>query len=135
MRVVTWGDSLATDDQKAAFRRGLRRARERRNVSQRALSRLAGVSHSAVSQWESGRALPEPVKVVLLERALELEPGSLSRLLGYMPIAHQVDQAAMDVMRALEADPRLGERERELLATMYRQLVRQRAQEGASSQP
>jgi transcriptional regulator with XRE-family HTH domain len=124
---------LATDDQKTAFRQSLRRERERRNLSQRALSRLTGVSHSAVSQWESGRALPEPTKVVLLEHALELEPGSLSRLLGYMPIAREVDQAALEVMKALEADPRLGDREREFLAAMYRELVRQRARDDAAS--
>jgi hypothetical protein len=30
------------------------------------------------------------------------------------------------VIEAIESDPRLGKRERELLATMYRELLRQR---------
>jgi hypothetical protein len=32
----------------------------------------------------------------------------------------------MDVLDALQADPKLGDRERKLLATIYRELVAQR---------
>jgi hypothetical protein len=39
----------------------------------------------------------------------------------------------ISVIEALEADPKLGERERELLASMYRQLVKQREAEGPAS--
>jgi hypothetical protein len=50
----------------------------------------------------------------------------LSRLLGYLPITHPPDKATMDVLDALQADPKLGARERQLLATIYRELVAQR---------
>ena len=61
-----------------------------------------------------------------LEAALDLGPGVLSRLLGYLPITGPPEKATMDVLEALQADPKLGERERKLLATIYRELVAQR---------
>ena len=116
---------MATEQQKAVFRRALRRAREAAGQSQSALSLNLGLSRSAVWQWEGGRAIPDETHVAALERELQLQPGSLSRLLGYLP-AGAVEREMMSVIEALEADPKLGERERDLLATMYRQLVKQR---------
>jgi hypothetical protein len=75
------------------------------------------------------RALPTEANVAALERQLNLQPGSLSRLLGYLP-AGAVEREMIGVIEALEADPKLGERERELLAAMYRQLVKQRESQG-----
>jgi transcriptional regulator with XRE-family HTH domain len=116
---------VATEQQKAVFRRALRRAREAAGQSQSALARNLGLSRSAVWQWEGGRAIPDEAHVAALERELQLQPGSLSRLLGYLPTS-AVEREMMSVIEALEADPKLGERERDLLATMYRQLVKQR---------
>ncbi len=59
-----------------------------------------------------------------LERALKLASGTLARLLGYMP-AGTMRQEMISVLDAIMADPDLGERERALLLTMYRQLVEQ----------
>jgi transcriptional regulator with XRE-family HTH domain len=120
-------------DQGDAFPRALQHARTERRLSQRELSRALSVSHSAVSQWESGRVRPIPAKVAELEQVLDLEPGSLSRLLGYLPIATANARASLSVLEAIRADPRLGDRERELLIAMYRQLVRQR-EAGAASE-
>jgi transcriptional regulator with XRE-family HTH domain len=117
--------SVVTQQQKTAFRRALRRAREAAGESQSGLSQTLGLSRSAVWQWENGETVPTPDNVATVERALRLQPGSLSRLLGYLP-AGAVDRETISVIEALEADPRLGERERELLAAMYRQLVKQR---------
>jgi hypothetical protein len=50
----------------------------------------------------------------------------LSRLLGYLPITESPEKTTMDVLEALQADPKLGDRERKLLATIYRELVAQR---------
>jgi transcriptional regulator with XRE-family HTH domain len=118
--------AVATDEQREAFRRTLRRAREIRGLTQRALSRAIGLTNSAVWQWEEGKAVPRPEVVAKLETTLGLTPGVLSRLLGYLPITQAGDQATMDVLAAVEADPKLGERERKLLATIYRELVAQR---------
>jgi transcriptional regulator with XRE-family HTH domain len=117
---------LPTAAQKDEFRRVLRETRIRRRLSLNALGITAGVSKSAVAQWESGRSLPVPAKVLGLERALELEPGALSRLLGYLPITSGDDKTSLDVIEAIRRDRRLGEHGQELLITMYRQLLRQR---------
>jgi transcriptional regulator with XRE-family HTH domain len=106
--------------------------RARRRLSQRQLGRAAGVSKAAVSQWEVGRSLPVPANVPNLERALELEPGTLSRLLGYLPITSGDDKTTLDVIEAIRRDARLGEHGQELLIAMYRQLVRQH-EAGATS--
>lgn len=117
-----------TDEQRIAFRRALRRAREAAGQTQLGLSRAIGVTRSAVWQWEDGRAIPRPDAVAAVERELRLPPGALSRLLGYLP-AGAVEQEMISVIEAIEADSRLGERERELLAAMYRELVKQREAE------
>jgi transcriptional regulator with XRE-family HTH domain len=118
--------TVATEEQREAFRQALRHTREQRGLTQRALSRIIGLTNSAVWQWEQGRAIPRPEIVAKLEAALDLDPGVLSRLLGYLPITQPPDKATMDVLDALQADPRLGARERKLLATIYRELVAQR---------
>jgi transcriptional regulator with XRE-family HTH domain len=119
---------LATAAQRDEFRRVLKETRTRRRLSLRALGAVAGVSKSAVAQWENGRSLPVPGKVPDLERALELEPGTLSRLLGYLPIASGDAKTSLDVIEAIRHDARLGQHGQELLITMYRQLLRQREQ-------
>ena len=117
---------MATQEQREAFRQALRHTREQRGLTQRALSRIIGLTNSAVWQWEQGKAIPRPEIVAKLEAALDLHPGVLSRLLGYLPITQPPDKATMDVLDALQADPKLGDRERKLLATIYRELVAQR---------
>ena len=123
---------MVTAQQKTAFRRALRRAREAAGQTQSGLSGKLGVSRSAVWQWEQGKAVPTERNVATLEQELRLQPGSLSRLLGYLP-ASAVEREMISVIEALEADPKLGERERELLASMYRQLVKQREAEGPAT--
>jgi transcriptional regulator with XRE-family HTH domain len=123
---------LPTAAQKAEFRRVLKETRTRRRLSLRALGAVAGVSKSAVAQWENGRSLPIPAKVPGLERALEMEPGALSRMLGYLPITSGDDKTSLDVVEAIRRDVRLGEQGQELLITMYRQLLRQREQAASS---
>jgi len=123
---------VANDAQKQEFRRVLKETRTRRRLSLSALGAAAGVSKSAAAQWESGRSLPAPAKVPDLERALELEPGALSRLLGYLPITSGDDKTSLDVIEAIRRDGRLGTHGQELLITMYRQLLRQRKEVASS---
>jgi len=118
--------------QREEFRELLRERRQARRLSLSVLGGLVGVSKSAVAQWESGRSLPVPAKVPALERALDLEPGSLSRLLGYLPIVTGNDKTSLDVIEAIRRDSRLGSHGQELLITMYRQLLRQQEQVGTS---
>jgi transcriptional regulator with XRE-family HTH domain len=123
---------MATDEQKAAFRRRLRQEREAARQTQMGLSLKIGVSRSAVWQWEEGKSVPNQANVAALERELRLHPGELSILLGYLP-AGATEREVASVIDALEADPKLGDRERELLAAMYRQLVKQRQASGGAT--
>ncbi len=123
---------VPTAAQKEEFRRVLKQTRARRRLSLNALGAAAGVSKSAAAQWESGRSLPVPAKVPDLERALDLEAGALSRLLGYLPIASGDDKISLDVIEAIRGDTRLGKHGQELLITMYRQLLHQRKEAARS---
>jgi transcriptional regulator with XRE-family HTH domain len=114
---------VTTQEQREAFRQALTHIRQQRRWSQRRLAKEVGLSHSTIAVWERGQTIPEPANVVELERALELESGTLARLLGYMPATMR--QEMISVLDAIMADPDLGERERALLLTMYRQLVQQ----------
>jgi len=115
---------VTTQEQREAFRQALIHIRHQQGWSQRRLAKEVGLSHSTIAVWERGQTIPEPANVVELERALELESGTLARLLGYMP-AGTMRQEMISVLDAIMADPDLGERERGLLLTMYRQLVQQ----------
>jgi transcriptional regulator with XRE-family HTH domain len=115
---------VTTQEQREAFRQALIHIRHQRGWSQRRLAKEVGLSHSTIAVWERGQTIPEPANVVELERALKLESGTLARLLGYMP-AGTMRQEMISVLDAIMADPDLGERERALLLTMYRQLVQQ----------
>ena len=119
---------MTTDEQREAFRQALIHARRGHGWSQRRLAEKLGVSHSTVAFWEQGKSLPTPVNVVDLERVLELESGTLARLLGYMPL-DTMQREMRTVLEAIMADPELGQRERDLLLAMYRELVRQRRAE------
>jgi transcriptional regulator with XRE-family HTH domain len=117
---------VTTSAQRDRFRRALRRAREEAGLSQRALARAVGRTHGAAWQWEEGRGAPDPATVAKLEELLGLQPNTLAQLLGYAPYPAEASTIA-SVVEAVDADPRLGQSERELLTAVYRWLVRHRA--------
>ena len=78
------------------------------------------------------RALRSAETVAKLEALLHLDAGELARLLGYVPPSSSLDRRT-GVVEAVNADPRLGESERELLRAVYRWLVRHRDTTGDSS--
>jgi transcriptional regulator with XRE-family HTH domain len=125
---------VTTREQREAFRLALTHARRELQWSQRRLAKELGVSHSTVALWERGKSLPTSANVVELEQALGVEGGTFARLLGYMP-QETMRQEMLSVLDAVMADPDLGERERELLLTMYRQLVQQRRAERLGREP
>jgi transcriptional regulator with XRE-family HTH domain len=119
---------VVTATQREVFRRALRQAREDAGLSQRALARAVDVSPGAVWQWERDEdgTIPRLDMTTRLEQILKLEPGHLSRLLGYVPATAEPGTMT-SVVAAARADPRLGDSERELLIAVYRELVRQSA--------
>lgn len=53
---------------------------------QRSLAEKVGVTQSQVSRWVKGLDAIKPAQVFAIERALDLSPGTLSRLEGYLPL-------------------------------------------------
>jgi transcriptional regulator with XRE-family HTH domain len=140
MLVVTadaWRQSrnVATAEQRRRFGQALQRARQECGLSQRGLADALGVSQASVSQWLLGQTAPRPERVPALERVLRMEPNSLARLLGQVPYDDRAAPPSVSVTEAAEADPRLGTRERRILAAVYRELVHQRELDQTGSGP
>jgi transcriptional regulator with XRE-family HTH domain len=117
---------VVTVAQREVFRRALKQAREDAGLTQRALARAVELTPGAVWQWERHEdgTVPRLDMTTRLEQVLNLEPGHLSRLLGYVPAIAEPGTMT-SVVAAARADPRLGDSERELLIAVYRELVRQ----------
>jgi transcriptional regulator with XRE-family HTH domain len=115
---------VPTAEQRRSFGAALARARQECGLSQRALADSVGVSQASVSQWLTGQTAPKPDRVAALERVLQLPPDTFARTLGYLAQSERGDVVPMSVTEAAEADPRLGERERRILAAVYQELVK-----------
>jgi transcriptional regulator with XRE-family HTH domain len=109
------------------FAEALRKAVADAGISQRELARRLEVSQASVSQWLHGQTAPRPSMAVRLERELGRDPGSLLIPLGYVVVDPQ--GRPVGVPEAVTKDPRLGNREREILLSLYRTLVDQRDRE------
>ena len=124
---------MATAEQRRRFGQALQRARKECGLSQRGLADALGVSQASVSQWLLGQTAPRPERTAALERVLRMEPNSLAQLLGQVPYDDRASPPLVSVTEAAEADPRLGVRERQILAAVYRELVRLRELDQAGS--
>jgi len=116
---------VPTADQRQAFAKELRQALEHSRMSGRALARSLKLSQGGVAHWLRGTTAPRPATVGQVERLLELEPGTLARLLGYTVVAENPEGRVVNVTEAIKAEQRLGPREKALLLTIYRELLRQ----------
>ena len=61
------------------FAWNLRIARNRADLTQRALAAKMGRTQERIAEWESGRCLARTDAIVWLAAALEIEPGELLR--------------------------------------------------------
>lgn len=68
------------------------------------VSQRLGVSSRTVSSWSRGERVTTPQGVFALEEALGVEPGRLSRHLGYLPAGAQVVEAAIERTTELAAE-------------------------------
>jgi transcriptional regulator with XRE-family HTH domain len=118
---------VATAEQRSAFREALQQALDDARMSARGLARALGMSPASVSKWIREKTTPAPDTVARAEKLLEVEPGTLSRPLGYVVIDEPGDMRPSSVAEAAKSDPRLGPRERAVLLAVYRELVRQYA--------
>jgi transcriptional regulator with XRE-family HTH domain len=107
-----------------------------RGLSQEALASELGTAQSAVSEWLRGRK-PNPERVYQLEKYFDLPPGSLARLLNYLPPTERGVET--DVDAALILDNTLNEEQKQIIQAQirsFRDLNRLRAQiesQGAST--
>lgn len=79
------------------------------------------VSEAAVSLWLLGRSEPSRQKVFAMEQVLEVRPGTLSRLLGYLPVGARTLATADEAIRA---DPNLSRTAKRVLLAAYREARR-----------
>lgn len=81
-------------------------------------SRDQAWSPQRIMNYENGDRVPKDLADLwLLEEGLRLDPGRLSRHLGFLPIG--ADCPEYDVEDALSADPRLDPDDRHALLTAY----------------
>jgi transcriptional regulator with XRE-family HTH domain len=116
---------VATAEQRRAFSTALQEALDGARISGRELARRLNLSQAGVQQWLRGKTAPRPATVARVEQLLEQEPGTLARVLGYTVIKQVSDGRVFNVTEAINAEPRLGPREKALLLSMYRELLRQ----------
>jgi transcriptional regulator with XRE-family HTH domain len=124
---------VPTAEQRERFASALRQALADLKLSGRALARAVGVSPAAVGHWRRGETAPRPDMAAKLETALELDPGALSRLLGYVVINQTDDGRALSVAEAVQAESRLGPLEKTLLMNIYRELLRHHSRSAGES--
>ncbi len=101
----------------------LDRRGERGKLSQQALADRLGLTRASVNDWCCGRATPAPDTVFALERVLEIDPGTLSRTLGYLPLSVLEAKAPPTVPEAINRCPRLSDEARRLLLVIYQELA------------
>lgn len=91
------------------------------------------IAQPQISKYLAGEATPEPRRVFAIEQALDLAAGSLSRLLGYLP----VDAVpAVTVADAAEQDPWLTRDQRDDLVAVWETMrARTRARRELRSTP
>ena len=78
--------SRLDDPRIIAFSAHLLYQRCRLKLNQTEFAALFGLTQPQVSQLEQGKAEPTPQFVFAIEQALALDPGTLSKHLGYAPV-------------------------------------------------
>lgn len=98
-------------------------------MKQEHLARLLGTTQSSVSGWVHGKYEPAATTIFRIERALALEPGHLSRPLGYLPV--DTPAGAVSVEAAILQSPLLDDDAKSALLGLYRVLTDRSVSAGA----
>jgi transcriptional regulator with XRE-family HTH domain len=88
-----------------------------RGRSQSWLAKELGVSAALISHWVTGTHEPPWRRVFQMEALLEVPPGTLSRVLGYLP--PEAAAPTVSVEEAISQDPDLTADGRRLVLTLY----------------
>lgn len=105
------------------FIKGQRRLAE---LSQRELARIADVSDAYVSQLERGLHQPTVKVLRSLATALDVQAETMMRYAGWRsePGTGDTDtETSLDVERAIKADERLSDQQKQALLSVYRGFV------------
>lgn len=111
------------------FGSSLARALRLRAMTQVELAESLDTAQSVISAWINGRSEPGPTTVFDLEKKLGMDPGSLSRTLGYLPLEAKVASTVRD---AVAKDFSIDEQYKPMLIAVHRELVRLSAQHPGS---
>ena len=109
---------------RARFGRFLAEALKARGMKQEDLAGLLGTTQSSVSGWINGKYEPAATTVFRIEQVLALEPGHLSRPLGYLPVDAVSMPAGLAVAILQSAD--LDDDAKEVLLALYHVLAERR---------
>lgn len=122
---MTEGLGFENDEsRRRRFGRLLSDAMKARGMRQEDLAGMLGATQSSVSGWTNGKYEPAAATVFTVERCLGLEPGTLSRPLGYLPV--EPVARTISVEGAIAQSPLLDEEEKTALTSIYRVLVSSR---------
>ena len=83
---VVQQEKISQEERRKRFGQALSEALAGRSLRQSHLAELLVTTQSTVSAWINGRSEPSASTVFTVERALDLAPGMLSKLLGYLPV-------------------------------------------------
>ena len=108
-------------DARLRFGRLLAAALKVQRLKQEDLATRLGATQPSVSGWINGRYEPAAQTVFAIERALDLEPGYLSRPLGYLPV--EAAARPLSVEAAIGQSGLLADDEKAALIGMYQVLV------------
>lgn len=109
--MVPIGARLVAVDRPSAFEGAVRQRMSQLGLNQRDLAKRVAERHptketlsaQSITNWLREPENLPPASVFALESALELAPGALSWMLGYIPFSAE----SSEVINALERDPRL----------------------------
>ena len=105
-----------------AFGRMLADALKSRGMKQDDLARSLGTTQSSVSGWINGKYEPSADTVFTIERSLDLDPGFLSRPLGYLPV--EPVARPISVEGAIAQSTSLDDDAKAALSSLYRVLAK-----------
>lgn len=108
-------------ERRARFGKLLAEALRARGMKQERLAGTLGTTQSSVSGWINGKYEPAADTVFRIERSLALEPGHLSRPLGYLPV--EASSAPLSVEGAILQSPLLEDDEKAALVAVYQVFV------------
>ena len=113
----------------AAIGEFIREQREQAHVSLRQLARLAGVSNPYLSQIERGLRKPSADILQQIAKGLRISAEQLYIRAGIL----ETREGNPELVAAILADERLGERQKQVLVDIYESFRRENAQQQAGA--